>query len=79
MGLTEKVAQRLAQLPTSQQREVLNFVEFLASRSQTPEQTASSSRQGDWNEAELRRLASLVWLADDEPVGYSSPDCREAV
>ncbi len=69
MGVPELIARRLQALPPERQAEVLDFVEFLASRV-TP--------GGDWDEREFVAF-SLEQAArgDSEEVEYLESDCRE--
>ena len=67
MGLPEKVAHQVAMLPPTEQAEVLDFVEFLASR--------LAARVHD--DGEFLALALGGVIDEDDPVVYQAGDCRE--
>lgn len=71
MGVAEKIAEGLAQLPPDRQAEVLDFVEFLAARNRT--------QQADWTAGQFKALALASLVGDDDPVGYELSDCKEAL
>lgn len=72
MGLPEKVAERVAALDPDQQAEVLNFVEFLATRGRT-----LPSQNAEWQDADFARLAASQVVDDEDPVDYQLSNCKE--
>lgn len=71
MGVPELIARKVEGLPVDKQAEVLDFVEFLATR------TANAEEPED---AALRSfaLAQAMRGLEDEPVEYFASDCIES-
>lgn len=70
MTTAEAISQRIAALPEPAQREVLDFVEFLHTR------TKAAVREPDiaWSEFSL---ASAMRGMEDEPSPYTAADLKE--
>ena len=67
MGVAQKIAEIAATLPPAKQAEVLDFVEFLASRAGG----APASSAAEWTDAEFQELAlRALHDGDDVPVTY---------
>ena len=68
MGYAELIAQKLALLPLEKQAEVFDFVEFIAVRSSI-----------DWTDEQFQSMSLTQALRnqEDDPVSYSTSDCRE--
>ena len=67
MSILEKIARDLKVLPESAQFEVLDFVEFLASR-------AVAREDADWS---AFSLSEAMRGLEDEPSPYSEQDLKE--
>jgi hypothetical protein len=73
MGVVEKIAELAAALPPAKQAAVLDFVEFLASRTtggRVPD-------PAEWTDAAFQKLALCRLADDDDPVRYDLADCKE--
>ena len=69
VGVPELIARRVQALPPARQAEVLDFVEFLATR---------SDAGADWTEHDFTALALASALGEDEDeTKYDEADCRE--
>lgn len=76
MGVPEKIAALAARLPPAKQAEVLEFVEFLASR--LAARSAAPGREvAAWSDAAFHELALQSLAADEDPVTYELADCKE--
>jgi hypothetical protein len=66
--LNHVIAQKLALLPPEKQAEVFDFVEFIAART-----------SAGWTDRHFQSMSLAQALRDqeDDPVTYSSSDCRE--
>lgn len=79
MELTDQITQTVRALPVERQAEVLDFVEFLALRSNLaagprtlhPAAEANEQLQSQWS------LEQAIADDVDDPVGYSLADCAE--
>jgi hypothetical protein len=67
MSIVEKISRELHGLPELAQFEVLDFVEFLRSKSATPEDI-------DWSAFSLTNAMRGI---EDEPIIYSEQDLKE--
>lgn len=72
MGVADKIAELAARLPPEKQAEVLDFVEYLTSRS-----PRSGTDDATSDDAAFRRLALAAVVDDDDPVTYDLSDCRK--
>jgi hypothetical protein len=72
MGFSEKIAKIAATLSPSKQAEVLDFVEFLASRG-----TGERAEVAAAADAQFRDLALRAVVDDDDPETYELKDCKE--
>lgn len=72
MTTTQAIAQHIQALPETAQREVLDFVEFLESRT-----NPSAVREGDaaWS---AFSLASAMRGMEDESLPYTTADMKES-
>jgi len=68
MSVAERIAEDLQTLPESAQAEVLDFVEFLKTRTRTAE-------DAEWS---AFSLAQAMRGMEDEPSPYSESDLKEA-
>lgn len=71
MIVTEQIKDRLQRLPPQLQREVLDFIEFLAQRVAQGEAT---SEEGDWMRFSL---AQAMKGLDNEDSEYTEDDVKE--
>jgi hypothetical protein len=67
MNLAEQIVQHLTELPHEKQREVLDFIEYLAMKSRRAENT-------EWTGFSL---VSAMRGMEDEPSLYTTDDMRE--
>ena len=72
MTTSEAILARLQALPESAQQEILDFVEFLASRPRTP-----AGREDDTTWSEFS-LASAMRGMEEEDSPYSLADLKES-
>ncbi len=72
MIMTEQITARLEKLPPSRQREVLDFVEFLAQKAARREAVGDES---EWMEFSLAQAMS--GLEDEDAPAYSEADVKE--
>lgn len=72
MIMTEQITARLEKLPPSLQREVLDFVEFLAQKVARREAVGGES---EWMEFSLAQAMS--GLEDEDVPAYSEADIKE--
>ena len=72
MGLAEKVVERMATLEPEQQAEVLDFIEFLASR-----RRGVAGVPADWLGRDFEHLAVQQVVDCDDPAIYELSDCKE--
>ncbi len=73
MGLSRRIAMKVETLPLEVQAEVLDFVEFLASR------VRRNANGANWTESEFERLAIASVVDEKDPVTYELSDCREVL
>jgi Protein of unknown function (DUF2281) len=73
MGVAEKIAEIAATLPPAKQAEVLDFVEFLASRTTG----GGVPDPAEWTDTAFQTLALRGLADDDDPVRYDLSDCKE--
>ena len=71
MAMTQKIVERLQELPESLQAEVLDFVEFLLKKT-----TDRSSRDEDRQWSKFSIESALKGM-EDEPELYSEADLKE--
>lgn len=71
MTATEQITARLKQLPPQLQREVLDFIEFLAQR---VAQGEAISEEADWMRFSLTQAMNGL---DDEESDYTVADVKE--
>jgi hypothetical protein len=71
MTIAEQIFQHLAALSEQEQREVLDFVEFLESRSQKQNQLSENERWSTFS------LESAMKGLEDDPVEYTAADIKE--
>jgi hypothetical protein len=71
MIVTEQITDRLQKLPPQLQREVLDFIEFLAQR---VGQDEAISEEADWMRFSL---AQAMMGLDDEESEYTDADVKE--
>ena len=72
MTTAQRIAHRVKKLPEAAQREVLDFVEFLRSRTGPDEGQEGDASWRDFS------LASAMRGMEDEPTPYTSADLKEA-
>ena len=71
MTIAEQIFQYLAVLPEKEQREVLNFVEFLENRCRQQNQR---SEHESWS---TFSLASAIQGLEHNPIEYTAADLKE--
>ena len=77
MPVTERINERVRRLPESAQAEVLDFVEFLLTKSEceTTEQKATRREERAWNEFSLS--SALRGMEDEGGPDYTDDDLEE--
>ena len=73
MTTAQAIAQHVAELPDAEQREVLNFVEFLESKAKPG---VLRERGGVWS---AFSLAAAMRGMEDEPAPYTVADLKESL
>jgi len=72
MIVTEQITDRLQKLPPALQREVLDFIEFLAQR---VAQREAEREDAEWMEFSLAQ--AMVCLDEEDALEYSEADVKE--
>ena len=72
MSAKEQIADRLKMLPPPQQREVLDFIDFLAQR---VAQREDASEEAEWTKFSLAQAMS--GLENEDSPEYSEADLKE--
>jgi hypothetical protein len=72
MIVAEKITKRIASLPVSVQTEILNYVEFVARKSQTRE---VQSENTNWSEFSLNQ--AMKGLENEDSLEYYEADLKE--
>ncbi|OLE52378.1 MAG: hypothetical protein AUG51_18365 [Acidobacteria bacterium 13_1_20CM_3_53_8] len=72
MIVTEQIADRLQKLPPSLQREVLDFIEFLA---QKVAQREAASEEAEWMKFSLAQ--AMEGMENEDSPEYSEADVKE--
>lgn len=72
MIVTEQIADRLRKLPPPLQREVLDFIEFLA---QKAAQGEAAGEEAEW--AKFSLAQAMAGLEDEDSPAYSEADLKE--
>jgi hypothetical protein len=72
MIVAEKITKRIASLPVSVQTEILNYVEFVARKSQIRE---DQSEDTNWSEFSLNQ--AMKGLENEDSPEYNEADLKE--
>ena len=73
MSVTEKIYEEVKKLPEPLQAEVLDFVEFLASKMERP-----STSENELTSASLSLSLAMRGMEDEDTPSYSTNDLRQA-